>query len=517
MRSMTLFNFLLESSLIGGALVLVMVAVRALLRGRISARVLYALWIVVALRLLLPISLPNPLMNHLRPTLSVDGEARPVADQIRTRFLDTIDAISEKSGTDALTHLSNETRSGRAGKWLLAGYAIIGAGTGMWLVYRSEKRKNRILRNRTGVPDEATNAVYLELCARYHFKPVPVYLVQSLAAPCIVGRLRPFIAIPEASAPAHVPHMLAHAVCHLKAGDQWWSAVRNVCCLVHWINPLVWLAAFLSREDAERACDSRATGQLPDMERLAYAHALAGAAGRCCTGATRLMLSGKWLKERINGVLRNDKARKWGVALASILCAVVLVGAFATRESHRPVFVKNIPQVSWVAAPEPLEDYNAALAAARRFLESPFIGLDTAGAVLHCEEDARGWRITARSSDDEASLLSTLLLSSEGEVLLYDGSPALGRLTTLSWLHTLAAPSPSLDRYTAAFAGACLPGRSIAGATPVDDLSARDGAHVVLTTLTGTDGTLLTDGLAMIVEPEMRVVMYEREAMNGGV
>ena len=206
-----------------------------------------------------------------------------------------------------------------------------------------------------------------------------------------------------------------------------------------------------------------------------------------------------------------------GVALASLLCALVLIAAFATRESHRPVFVKNIPQVSWVAAPEPLEDYNAALAAARRFLESPFIGLDTAGAVLHCEEDARGWRITARSSDDEASLLSTLLLSSEGEVLLYDGSPALGRLTALSWLHTLAAPSPSLDRYAAAFAGACLPGRSIAGATPVDDLSARDGAHVVLTTLTGTDGTLLTDGLAMIVEPEMRVVMYEREAMNGGV
>ena len=108
MRSMTLFNFLLESSLIGGALVMVMVAVRALLRGRISGRVLYALWIVVALRLLLPISLPNPLMNHLRPTLSVDGEARPVADQIRTRFLDTIDAISEKSGTDATTDTDAE-------------------------------------------------------------------------------------------------------------------------------------------------------------------------------------------------------------------------------------------------------------------------------------------------------------------------------------------------------------------------------------------------------------------------
>ncbi len=51
MRSMTLFNFLLEATLIGSALILLVMAARALLRGRISNRILYALWLVVALRL----------------------------------------------------------------------------------------------------------------------------------------------------------------------------------------------------------------------------------------------------------------------------------------------------------------------------------------------------------------------------------------------------------------------------------------------------------------------------------
>jgi len=514
MRSMTLFNFLLEATLIGSALVLVMLALRSLLRGRASNRVLYALWLVVALRLLLPISLPNPLMNDLRPTLSIDSEARPVADQIRTRFLDTVDALSsgDGAGAAALSHIGNETRSGRAGKWLLVGYAAVGAGVGVALVLRSSRRKSRILRNRTGVPDEALMARYQELCQQYRLKPVPVYLVQYLTAPCIVGRVKPFIAIPENSQPAHIPHMLAHEICHLKAGDQWWSALRNICCMLHWINPLVWLAAYLSREDAELACDSRVTGHLPDMERLAYAHALAGAAGRCCTGGNRLMLSGKRLKQRINGVLRNSKARKWGVALASLLCAVVLIAAFATRETHKPVSIRSIPQTSWVAASEPLPDGDAALASGCRFLESPFVAVDTDALTLTCEAADKGWQITGVTADGQ--LVCTLLLSHEGEVLLYDGSPALGQLTSMGWLDTRSAPSRNLDRYASAFAQACLPGRAVAAATPMDDLTADGGVHLVITTLTGADGELLTDGLALMVKPEVRVVMYERDAMH---
>lgn len=518
MRSMILFNFLLEATLIGGALTLMMLAVRSLGRGRVSNRVIYMLWLVVALRLLLPISLPNPLINQFRPTLSVDGDARPVADQIRTRFLDTIDALTEgEERTSALSHLGQETRSGRAGKWLLVAYAAIGGAVGVAMVIRTGQRKSRVLRNRVALPDEALAKQYREICAHYGLKPVPVYLVEKLPAPCIVGTLHPLIAIPAQSNAAHVPHMLAHEVCHLKAGDQWWEVIRCLCCVLHWINPLVWLAAFLSREDAEQACDSRVVAKTPDTQRLGYAAALAGAAGRSCTGGNRLMLSGKWLKQRINGVLRNGKVRKWGVAFISLLGALVLIAAFSTRESHKPVMIRQIPQPAWTAAHEPLENNTAALAYACRFLESPFIGLKVADLSLQCEAHAAGWRIVGSTATEPGQPVCTLLLSTQGDVLLYDGSPQLGKLSALSWMHTLSAPSSALDRYAAAFAKCCLPGRTIAGATPVDDLSASEGSHLVLTTLTSADGTVLTDGLALTIEPEVRIVMYEQHAMGMGL
>ena len=97
-------------------------------------------------------------------------------------------------------------------------------------------------------------------------------------------------------------------------------------------------------------------------------------------------------------------------------------------------------------------------------------------------------------------------------MLLYDGSPALGQLTSMGWLDTRSAPSRNLDRYAAAFTQACLPGRTVAAATPMDDLTADGGVHLVITTLTGGDGAVLTDGLALMVEPQVRVVMYEKEA-----
>ena len=62
MRSMTVFNFLLEATLWGSALILLLVAARALLRTRLGNRAVYVAWLLVAMRLLMPIALPNPVM-----------------------------------------------------------------------------------------------------------------------------------------------------------------------------------------------------------------------------------------------------------------------------------------------------------------------------------------------------------------------------------------------------------------------------------------------------------------------
>lgn len=100
-RSMTYFNFLLEATLAGSILILVVIVLRRVFRRQIGSRLVYLAWALVAVRLLLPAAIPNPLMDELRPTYSTDAGARPVADQIRVRYGDALDDIADALSTSA--------------------------------------------------------------------------------------------------------------------------------------------------------------------------------------------------------------------------------------------------------------------------------------------------------------------------------------------------------------------------------------------------------------------------------
>ena len=84
---------------------------------------------------------------------------------------------------------------------------------------------------------------------------------EGLPSPCLVGILSlPAIYLtPEAIQDEDtLRHVLAHELTHFAHKDHIWSALRCVCLVLHWYNPLVWLACVLSRRDGELACDEGA-------------------------------------------------------------------------------------------------------------------------------------------------------------------------------------------------------------------------------------------------------------------
>jgi len=97
---MAVFNFLLEATLVGSLLIILGLIIRRFFRGRLGSRAIYIAWLLVALRLLLPVALPNPMMNEFRPTLSTDLGARPIADQVRVRVQDGLSDFSRQLRQD---------------------------------------------------------------------------------------------------------------------------------------------------------------------------------------------------------------------------------------------------------------------------------------------------------------------------------------------------------------------------------------------------------------------------------
>lgn len=351
-RSMTAFNFLLEATLAGNVLIVVVLILRRVFRRQIGSRLVYIAWALVALRLLVPIALPNPLMNQFRPTYSVDAEARPVADQFRVRYHDAMRDIANVLSDEAYLYNSKFAEDLSRLTFDLAVYTSYGwLGKGYLLLYlagavivigvftsRHVRFRRRLLKDSIGTLEDEQLATYQAICKSLKVKQLPVVMIDPLPSPCLIGVVKPMIALPLTLPPDALKEALTHELCHYKAKDTWWALVRGVCCAVHWFNPLVWIAQRFVKADCELACDARVTATLTAEERLHYARTLvataksayAPKAGVLSTGMT---MTGKRLKRRVNAILHMQAVRKVAAGILAIMLALLTVLAFSTAES----------------------------------------------------------------------------------------------------------------------------------------------------------------------------------------
>lgn len=509
MRSMTIYNYLLEAGVFGSVLILLVITLRMLLRRRLGSRTIYAAWALAALRLLLPISIPNPLMDEFRPGFSVDVEARPVAAQIRQRLIDAGEAVSSvlpSAEENVFARLSHSTMSGTSGRWFLLAWAAVGIGVGAWMILRGYAFSRRVRRNRVRRLDESDQAMYRELCALYRIRrPLPVYYVDRLPASCLAGLWRPFIGVPLDTPQAHLKLVLAHQLCHWRSLDPFWGLARCLCCAIHWFNPLVWMAAWLSYRDSEMACDDRVTAKLENIERLKYVDVIVSAGEReraenmdVSVGAS---FTDKHLRQRATAVIRCVKGSRWAIALCSLVSAFVLVVSFATSESEPLATIQGIPAVEWAAAAVPIHTDMEAIGAARRFAESPFIGEDTAAYAISAQQSGSEWQVEMRSG----ARMLRLCFSADGRLIDFDGSALLDGVIFTDSTYTHPRLTISVEKYVEAFVQSQLPGTEYDALRAVGDITS--GGVRLLQCEMYTAGEV-TGAFSLQITPDVRVVSY---------
>ena len=144
MRTATIYNFLIEANIIAGIAILLMIPVRKFFRKFLGNRAICFAWLLVAIRLLCPLSLPNPLINEIVTPYNDQPEAvRPIAAQFRVRISDALsDAtvgtamnLVERKGItfmeaiqspeyQAAYRLSGDMDNGRLAKRVMLGYGL---------------------------------------------------------------------------------------------------------------------------------------------------------------------------------------------------------------------------------------------------------------------------------------------------------------------------------------------------------------------------------------------------------
>lgn len=358
--------------LIGSSLLIVIVAaLRALLRGKVSARLIYALWGVVLLRLLVPFSLDWKLPSaegaartaYERTELSeamlpYDSVSAPYAAGYSRSVLPENDPIQPyldagEAAPEYRVELHNEgtpeaeTEFVFLRPWteVLSSYLrpvwLIGTLAALVLLAYTNLSFYAKLR-RTRRPIGSTEA------------GLPAYETDAIASPCLFGLFRPAIYV-RAEDAGRLRHVLAHEDCHFRHLDHIWALLRAACLAVYWWDPLVWLAAALSRTDCELACDEAALSRLGEAERIPYGETLITMAAKPRPGellrASSPIGSGKReLKARILAIARRGKRLVVPAVLAVCLClfcaACAFTGGIAEPAEDLPTASDGIGDVS---------------------------------------------------------------------------------------------------------------------------------------------------------------------------
>lgn len=349
----SLFTSVLEISWQAGLIALAVMAVRPLLR-RAPRRAVCMLWLLVALRLLLPARLTVE-----SPVSLQQPESPPILAYQELRQQEKVYVSTPP-----------EQRPEMAGPVAAQGFALLDQLPAIWL---------------TGVGCMALYMALSLLRMRWRLRAAPriqdnVYRCTDWSTPFVLGVLAPRIYVPETVSEQDFPQVLAHERCHIRRWDHVWKPLAFLLLAVNWFNPVLWAAYVLLGRDMERACDEMVLKNATPAQRAAYSRALVSCAAQPKMAAVCPLAFGEVaVKERVKNVLNYKKPALWAVILLVVAAAIIgvcLLTKPAEDKSGYPLDAKKLYA-----------------------LRTEYIGDNAAvGAIL----DALGFRAAGAAGDGQA-------------------------------------------------------------------------------------------------------------------
>ena len=311
-------------SVAGGVLILFIVVIRALAIHRLPKTTFLALWMIAALRLLLPLSIPMPFKIHIDLDVFSDVVQKlpsgnigfPIPGESRHAY-DTGAVVS----SPAAERISIFVILWLVGVLLLALYFSIS--------YLRSMRKFRM-----SVPD---NTPYIRewLNAHQIVRPIEVRSSDLISSPLTYGILHPVILLPkklDRNDQAALQYVLTHEYVHIRRFDAITKILFAAVLCIHWFNPLVWGMYVLANRDTELSCDAWVIRMTGVKNRSSYALMLIKMEERRNGMSALCNHFGKnAISERIEAIMKFKKTSIWACILALALIAGATTAFAAAR------------------------------------------------------------------------------------------------------------------------------------------------------------------------------------------
>lgn len=228
------------------------------------------------------------------------------------------------------------------------------------------------------------------IAVRKEFDGQEVWETDRIRDPFVTGIFRPEIYLPTGLSEMEKRHIIAHERVHIERWDYLIKAVCYLGTVCQWMNPLAWIAFHFYTLDMEMACDERALQNYNREERLDYSRTLLMLAARNSGLKLPVFFGESNAKRRVENILQRKKRTLAGGCLAVILVCALAAMLFlrGDRESGATTGMNALDGGAGGAAGENAPDGGAGGSAAGE--NAPDGGGGAAGSWMEAASEESG-------------------------------------------------------------------------------------------------------------------------------
>jgi beta-lactamase regulating signal transducer with metallopeptidase domain/Tol biopolymer transport system component len=198
------------------------------------------------------------------------------------------------------------------------------------------------LRRRKPITEPSVLAL-LEECRQKVGVRRPLTLIEApeLDSPALFGCFRLKLLLPEKLiehfSPAEMRHVFLHELAHVRRRDAAVNWLTTILQTLHWFNPVLWFAFHRMRADRELACDALALAHAHDGETKPYGQTVIKVLEgftqpTAIPGLVGILEDKKQIKERITMIAQFKPATGWPILA---LALVTLLGCVSLTDANR--------------------------------------------------------------------------------------------------------------------------------------------------------------------------------------
>ncbi|MHC4544621.1 MAG: M56 family metallopeptidase [Planctomycetota bacterium] len=335
------FEWLLQTTAQASLLIFLILLVQLILRGKLGVRWHYCLWTVLLIRLLMP-----------------------WAPESRISIFNLFQMLFERGPTELVSGnsaiVASTSVTGQQTAWgifvtMLPIIWLVGALVLIFYMFVTNLAFWRSINRERPLDDRTILELFQECKSKIGIRMVlRIVVTDKVKSPALFGFVRPHLLLPhgmiEAFSLEELRCVFLHELAHLKRHDILVAHIVSLLQILHWFNPLIWLAFYRMRADRELACDALVLSTMNVDEPKKYGRTIISLVElfhqkRYLPGMVGIMENKSQLKRRITMIAKFKKmSKKWSllaVLVIALIAIIALTNAKSSSEGNADNIISN--------------------------------------------------------------------------------------------------------------------------------------------------------------------------------